>query len=179
MAEPKKITAGNSYAWSRSFALYPASGGWSLNYAITSANGHYVAAAVPNGDAFDVTIAPADSAKFEPGAYKLIGYVQKAASDRIVIYAHDLSVSPDFTKAGDFRSAAEKNLVAINAVIANAATKDQASVMVDGQTLTRRSYAELIVLRDLFEREVRREQRAADVASGIDVAPGRVQLRFP
>lgn len=177
MPEPKKITAGLTYKWTRTLSDYPASDNWALKYSIVNVGAQYDVAAVADGDAFDVTIAKAASAKYAAGAYKLIGYVDDG-TERHQIYCADLIVSPDFTAGvADLRSYAQKTLEAIEALLANAATKDQSSVMVDGQTLTRRTYAELLTLRDRFRREVASEERAAKAANGIG-RPGRVQLRF-
>jgi hypothetical protein len=176
MVEPKQITAGLSYAWTKSLPKYKASAGWTLAYSITSINAQYDVTVVANGDDFDASILKADSEKFEAGGYKLIGYVDDG-TDRFQVFCNDLTVFPDFTGAADLRSFAESTLEAIEAMIAGSAGKDQQSVTVDGQTLVRRTVADLIVLRDRFQREVRAEKRAADLASGIG-KPGRVQVRF-
>lgn len=176
MKEPKQITAGLSYSWTKKLPLYLASAGWTLGYSIVSQNAQYDVTVVANGDDFDVSILKADSAKFEAGMFKLIGYVDDG-TDRIQVFCNDLVIVPDFTKASDRRSYAAKTLEAIEAMLLKSASKDQQAVMVDGQSLTRRTVADLLTLRDRFQREVRAEKRAADIAAGIG-KPGRVQLRF-
>lgn len=176
MPEPTKITAGLSYSWTKSLSSYLASAGWSLAYSIVNGSSQYTVEATADGDDFAVEITRADSVKYAEGLYRLIGYVDDGTA-RHQVYCSDLVVNPDFTKVAELRSYAEKTLEAIEALLANAATKDQASVMVDGQTLARRSYADLIMLRDRLRREVAAERRAAKAASGIGHS-GRVRLRF-
>jgi hypothetical protein len=176
MIEPKQIIAGLSYSWTKKLPLYKASDGWTLAYTIVSQNAQYDLTVVASGDDFDVTILKADSAKFEAGSFKLIGYVDDG-TDRIQVFCNDLVIVPDFTKAGDFRSYAAQTLEAIEAMLLKSASKDQQSITVDGQSLARRTVADLLTLRDRFQREVRLEKKAADIAAGIG-KPGRVQLRF-
>ena len=175
MAEPRKITAGLSYSWDKSLTDYPATA-WTLAYSIVNNAEQYDVTASADGDGYDVAITKAATAVYEPGAYRLIGYVDDG-TDRKQVYIGDLIVEPDFTNVSDRRSYAEKTLEAIEALIANAASKDQESVTVDGQTLVRRKPVDLIMLRDRFKREVAAEKRAADMAAGIG-GTGRVQLRF-
>lgn len=176
MTEPKTIHAGSSYSWSKSLSDYPASDGWTLKYSIVNCDNQFDVTAVANGDDYDVTIATTDSAEYVEGAYKFVGYVEKAG-ERVQVYGADLVIRPDFTNAADMRSYAERVLEAVEAVIEGTASKDQQSVMIDGQTLVRRPVADLITLRDRFKREVESERRAQDAASGVG-GSGRVQLRF-
>lgn len=175
MPEPTVISAGLSYSWSKSLTDYPAST-WTLAYSLVNHQHQYDISAAANGDDYAVSITKTESAIFEPGRYHLIGFVDDG-TDRVQIYAGEVYVYPDYTEVADLRTWAEKTLDAVEAVIANTATKDQQSVMVDGQTLIRRSMADLIMLRDRMRREVAAEKRAADVAAGLGHS-GRVQLRF-
>lgn len=175
MPEPTTITAGLSYAWSKSFSDYPAGSGWTLAYSIVNNKDQFDVSSSANGDDFDVAIPTSESADYVPGLYRLIGYVDDG-TDRKQVYCGDLIIQPDFTEVADMRSYAERVLGAIESVIEGSATKDQQSVMVDGQTLIRRTPTDLIMLRDRFRREVESERRAANMANGETV--GRVQLRF-
>ena len=176
--EPKQIIAGMSYAWTKSFALYPASS-WSLTYSIVSQNAVYEIEAVANVDDFDIEILASDSIDYAAGGfYTLFGYVDDGSGTKIPVFKNALTIFPDPTKAADMRSYAVTTLEAIEAMIAKSAGKDQQSVMVDGQTLQRRTVADLLMLRDRFQREVASEKRAADIASGLTDGPGRLQLRF-
>ena len=173
--EPTTISAGLSYTWTKSLSDYPATA-WTLSYSIVNSVNQYDVTSAASSDDHVVSILKAASAVYDVGAYRLIGYVDDG-TDRVQVYAGDLVVQPDFTSVAEMRSYAEQTLAAIEALIAKAATKDQQSIMVDGQTLTRRSYAELLVLRDRFKREVKKERRAQQIADGLG-GNGRVQLRF-
>jgi hypothetical protein len=177
MIEPKQIIAGFPYSWTKKLPLYKASAGWTLAYSITSPNAQYDVTAVGNGDDFDVAILKTESEKFEAGLFTLIGFVDDGTDGPIRVFSNDLVIVPDPRKPGDFRSYAQKALEAIKATLLKSATKDQQSLTVDGQSLQRRTMAELLTLRDRWEREVRKEKRLADLAAGIG-KPGRVQTRF-
>ena len=176
MSEPKKITAGNSYDWVVDFGDYSPVDGWSLHYSIVNNANIFNVDATDDGTVYQVSIPTAESALYPEGEYKLIGYVS-SASERVTLYSDRLIVQPDFTKISDFRSYSEKVLDAINATIAKAATKDQQSVTVDGQTLARRTYADLLVLRDRFKTAVAAERRADKIKKSGKIA-GHVSVRF-
>ena len=71
----------------------------------------------------------------------------------------------------------ETTVLELRAMIGESASKDQQMLMVDGQSLQRRTVADLLVLLDRFESDVRREKRAADIAAGVG-RKNNVQLRF-
>lgn len=176
MREPTVINAGFSYTWTKSLSDYPASASWALSYSLVNSVNQYEIASTASGDDHVVSIIKTASAEYAVGSYRLVGYVDDG-TDRVQVYSGDVVVQPDLTKVADLRSYAESTLDSIEAMIAKSASRDQQSVMVDGQTLVRRTFTELIVMRDRFKREVAAERRAAEVAAGIG-GNGRVQLRF-
>lgn len=175
MSEIKKIHAGDSASWSKTLGEYTDADGWSARYSIVNQCGAHSVAGVADGDDFDFTVAANVSADWKPGEYRMIGYVTKG-TERIRFYNGYLTVLADFTEAADFRSYAEQVLEAVEAVIAKTASTTQQQVTVDGQTLIRRSTADLLVLRDRMKREVRSE-KAAEKAKRLGRFPGRVLVR--
>jgi len=176
MSEPKRITAGNSYSWEKSLADFPPADGWTLHYSLVNAVNKYQFDAADDGQTYSIAIGVDVSKDFVAGEYKLIGYVAKAG-ERKTVFSERLIVRPDFSDLADFRSYAEKVLEAINATIAKTATKDQQSITVDGQTLARRSIADLLLLKRHFAREVARERQAAKIKKAGGLA-GRVSTRL-
>lgn len=83
--EPLLFTAGTSWDWDRSFADFPASDGWELNYRFISreASDHDIALVfgtevTADGDGFQVRTPPAKTdtdAEVAPGTYELVGYI--------------------------------------------------------------------------------------------------------
>lgn len=173
--EPQSISVGFSYSWRRSLADYPAST-WTLKYSIVNASDRFEITATADGDDHVVAIAATASADYKAGQFKLVGYVEQG-SDKHIVYSADLEICPDPLKVSDQRTYAERVLEACELMIEGSASKDQQSLMVDGQTLVRRTVEDLIKLRDRFKREVAKERREAEVASGIR-RKSRVQVRL-
>ena len=69
---------------------------------------------------------------------------------------------------------ATRVLAAIEAVLERRATKDQESYTIDGRSLSRTPISELLLLRNLYRREVQLEAQAENVAAGK--ANGRMIL---
>ena len=180
MSEPTDvIIAGESYAWTRKFSLYPATA-WTLTYQLVGLGHNTEITSTPNGDSFDVVLTRTQTEALTAGkGYRLIGRVDNVVDpeQRKIVYSQTIEVAPDVTKVVDLRTYAQRTLAAIEAVIEKTASKDQQTITVDGQTLVRRSPDQLLKLRDRFQREVRDEERDEAIASG-KCEPGRVQMRF-
>lgn len=159
MKEPTRITAGNSYAWSKHLKYFQ-SDGWTVHFSITGINNQLTFdAQEESAGHWSVSISSSQTEVLSEGEYRLIGYAKNTSLDqRVTFYSNFLKVRPDFSQATDLRSYAEKTLEAIEAMILKSASKDQQSVTVDGQTLSRRSVPDLMLLRDRFKREVAREK---------------------
>ena len=95
-SEPTEHQAGNTLQFSRNFADYPASDGWSLSYVLrgnldlTQAN----FAAVANGKAFSIHLLPAITSDGTPGTYLLVGYIANG-TDRFEVYRGTFVVTRD------------------------------------------------------------------------------------
>jgi hypothetical protein len=176
--EPKKIVAGNSYKWTRSFTDYLPSAGWTVRYQLIGLGQNYTFDATVNGETFEVVVPASVTAEIAAGgSYRLVGLRIHAANDeRGTFYSFPTPVIADPAKIGDVRSYAERVLAAIEAMIEKSASKDQQAIIVDGQSLQRRTATDLLMLRDRFRREVQDERRKEELAAGIG-STGRVQLR--
>lgn len=178
MAEPKRITSGNSCEWDRSFSKYSVSDGWAISYSIVNNQNQFQVSTTESGGVFTAVITATFSKTIPEGRYRLIGYAVNSGEDkRETFYNEDLIVRPDFSQISDLRSNAEITLEAIEATIRKTATKDQQSITIDGETLARRSVEDLLKLLDRFKREVRLEKRARK-ARRLGKKSGRIGLRF-
>jgi len=178
--EPEAIVAGDTLAWSRSLADYPA-GTWTLTYRARLLGGtaEITIVAGASGTAHLVGVAAATSAGYTPGTYEWAAAVS-SGSER-----HEIGrglwvvkADPAALPAGfDGRSHARQVLEAIEAVIAGRATKDQAAYTINGRQLTRTPIPDLLLLRDRYKAEVAREEQADRLNRGL--APrNRLQVRF-
>lgn len=170
MTEPKKINAGDSASWEIDQGDYTAVDGWAVGYSVVNSAQQYTvdgAAVVESGSNYKVTIAAAVSAGWTVGDYRLIGYATKTG-ERVVFYDQAFRVDPDFTAAGDRRSKAQRMLDAVEAMIEGKANTDQQSMSINGRSLARYSWADLMPIRSQLKREVARESSKK----------GRVLTRF-
>ncbi len=176
MAEPRKITAGNSYSWTVSSSDYPASDGWVVSYSLSNTNEQFDITSVANGDDHDATILSASSQKYVAGVYDLVGFAV-LSGERKIFYSQPCEIKPDPASMNDHRSYAKRIVDAIEATIEGKASADAQSLAINGKTLTRYPIADLLVFRDRFKREVATEDAARKLA-GSNNSGGIVRVRF-
>lgn len=176
--EPTAITAGDTIAWTRSLADYPASSGWTLSYALRSATGMIDITASASGADHAVSVAASVSKTWTPGTYAWAAFVTKAA-ERYEVARGEILVRPNLAQAAplDDRTHARKVLDAIEAVIEGRASKDQEEYTIGDRSLKRTPIVELIRLRGVYRGEVRREQQAQAIAKGLS-SGANIFVRF-
>lgn len=170
MAEPLKLTMGDTWAWTRSGGAYPASDGWALSYFFSSpgASVKQVDAVADGGDfAVSVTAADtADASKWAAGLYKWVARVTKGA-ESYTVGNGQLRVAADPSVVGVAYTHAEKCLAIIEAALERClGSGDVVEYEVDGAKF-KKNKTELLSLRDYYRNEVRRERGQ----SGIRVFP--------
>jgi len=126
-----------------------------------------------DGDDFIFTLSATDTATLTAGAYKYAEILTKAG-EQYEGARGELEILPDLATqaAGDVRSHARTVLEAIEAVIEGRATKDQMSYQIAGRSLALTPIADLLLLHDRYDSEVRAEQTAAQLGDR------RIRLRF-
>lgn len=72
---------------------------------------------------------------------------------------------------------AEQMVTKIETILLGKADHDVLSYQIDGRSLSKYSFEELVVLRDRFKAEVAREQAAAQIAAG-NGNPNKIKVRF-
>jgi len=175
--EPGTLTAGDRWRWKRQLSDYPA-GTWTLKYALRNAGSRIDLTATADGTDHLIDVSAATTATYDPGDYDWIAYVSDGTS-RYTVARGRLTVKPDLAAADlyDSRSHARKVLEAVEAVLEKRATKDQASYSINGRSLARTPIADLLVLRDRYRAEVRREEAAERIAKGLSSGT-KVLVRF-
>jgi len=176
--EPTAHRAGDTLAWRRTVADYPATDGWALAYTLVSiAAVKITIAATASGADYLVSVPAATTSAWPAGPRTWVARVTKGA-DVHTVGTGTLNVLPDLTAATtyDGRSHARKMLDAIDAALINAATAGQLDVLEADFNTRRIKYdrAGLIKMRNLYTIEVAREETAA----GQGVGRGRVMLRM-
>jgi hypothetical protein len=171
--EPTRIVAGDTVKWTKSLGDFPPSEGWTLKYSFRGQSSHDVTASVV-GSEYQVAITPAQSVTLEPGKYTLAGYVEGSGSfagEQHEVYRDVLVVEPSVEDAMpvELQTQAEKNLAAIEAVIAGRVTHDIESYAIAGRQVTKIPIGELLKLRNHFAAQVRRERNPGRFGRNVGV----------
>lgn len=175
--EPLQITAGDSVSWERSIDGYPASDGWAAHYYLTNESNSYEITSSPSGDAHKVNADAVTTAAFVAGRYRYQLKVKKGADVVTIESGKTIDILPDFSSGPlDGRTQAEVALEAVRATIAKKATKDQLSITVEGRTIQRMSFEDLIKAEKHLSAQVAREARAARGQSAGGIR--KIRTRF-
>lgn len=177
--EPSEFRAGDTVKWQRTLSDYPASAGWSLSYRLINAAGKIDIDASASVDDHLVSVASTASAAYAVGAYDWVAYVEKAG-ERYTVGSGRITIRPDLAaqSAGyDARSTARKLLDAVEAVLANRATRADLEYEIAGRRMKSMSHADLLAARDKLKREVAAEEAASRIAAGMG-SGRRVFVRF-
>jgi hypothetical protein len=151
-------------------ADYPASDGWSLSYILVSPAAQIVIAAAADGSGHLVSVAPATTAAWAAGIYTW----QERASKAGAIHTSDsgsIEILPNFSAAAgglDARTHAQKTLAAIESWL-ETGDITVADYTIGDRQLKRIPIRELLLLRDTYRRDVRRQTPRQS---------GRVYVRF-
>lgn len=116
------------------------------------------------------------SSSWAPGSY-FWHELSELAGDRRTLDSGQTQVLPDITAVAapfDARTYSRRMVDAIEATLEGRVTKDVESYQIRGRSLTKIPVAELIVLRDKFKLEARRE----DIAAGLIPARRLIKTVF-
>lgn len=156
-AIPKRAIRGTTVACRLSCGLSPEEG-WALALTLRGP-GTADIDATADGDAFLVEL---PTTEMDPGLWFWQATATNETTGAVQVpLSGEITIEPSLTdqEAGyDGRTEARKALDAINAVLADKATKDQASYTIKGRALTRYPVADLLKLRAFFVAKVRREE---------------------
>ncbi len=173
------MVAGDTVTWSKSLADYSAADGWVLKYRLINAAGKIdITAGASEADHL-VSVAASVSELWTPGTYAWQAYVEKAA-ERFTVGSGSIEIKPDLAAqaAGyDTRTTAKRLLEAVEAVLANRATRADLEYEVAGRRMKSMSHADLLAARDKLKAEVVREDAAARIAQGLS-PKNKLYVRF-
>lgn len=175
---PSTITAGDTARWQRNAPDYPASAGWAITYWLVSPTLQLTFTSTADGDDHLIVVPAATTDDWVAGWYDFQEVVSKDG-ERFTLATGRIRVLPNFaaaTSGRDARSHARKVLDALEAWLENRANW-AAEFTVDGRDIRHIPVTELLVLRDRYRADVRREEMAANVAQGRP-AGNRILVRF-
>lgn len=166
--EPDRLTAGDTWTWSRAFPDYPATD-FTLSYAIRGVSRLDWDASwvVESGNGYVVTIPAASTADLEAGTYRWAAYVTDGSSNRYTAGQGVFTVDPDLSEfaAGDAQTHNEKMLALVEAALEERLTGVAAggrgsveSYAVEGRQVSLIPTEQLTVLLNKYRRAVARER---------------------
>lgn len=154
---PDELVAGDTWAWTRELSDYQAPT-WSLTYYFVNTGHRFEASSTDDGTAHAISIAAATTAGYTAGRYR---WTVRATDGSSFVTVEDgwVNVRPDPSKGtADPRSWAARTLAAIEAFLEGNATTAQASMSINGRSLSRWSLAELREFRNELRQQVRTEE---------------------
>ena len=178
--EPTQLRAGDSVAWTRTVDGCPASAGWVVAYRLVPRAGGTAIdiASTASGDDHAVSIPRTTTSAWAAGDYTLVAVATKG-TDRVTHYGAPCTVLPDLMSAAAFdaRSTARQVVDAIDSYFR---TRDRAVVekALGDRSIKFQTDAALIRTRNYYAAQLVAEDAAANIAAGLGVSPGRVQVRM-
>lgn len=178
---PEKIVSGDSIDWLETETDYPATD-YRIDYVFVAAGQRIELTGSAEGTDHLIEVDGAASAEYLPGTYRYQRYlIEIATDDRITLESGSVTIEPNFDEYAsgyDGRTWAERTLEAVEALLADKATKDQASYSIAGRSLSRYSIAELQDLRNYCLRQIKRDRQKERVKAGKP-SGNRILMRFP
>jgi hypothetical protein len=161
-ASPTKITAGNSVSWLLSLPDYPASAGWTVTYYLLNAAGAIDFSSAAESDSHLFAIAASTTAEWTAGKYKYTTLVSDG-TDRYTVETGNIEILPDPSEltTHDGRTHAEIVLENIESVLEGKATADNLKYEINGRSLEKYPWGDLIKMRSHYRAEVATEKTAA------------------
>jgi hypothetical protein len=179
--EPTSFTAGDTLAWIRSLADYPASDGWELAYRFINAAAKFDITAAADGDDHVILEAAADTAGYTAGTYAWQAFVTKA-TERYTVGTGFCEVKPNLAAVSDTgyddRTPARKALDALNSGLEQFGSNAHVQgYSIEGREMRYRNFAEFMAARDRLVQEVAREDARQRAAAGL-ASKNRLRVQF-
>lgn len=169
-ALPESFPAGTTVKYTRTVPEYPASSGWQLRL-ILAAEATLTVIATASGGDYAVTITAAQTAALPAGVYKWAEEVNKSG-EVYPVARGTVTIEPNMSTAapGDLQSEDEKQLVLVNARIAEYHAKPIEAYSVDGVTVTKGPIRELYVERARLKLAIARAKGGGGIGRQFRVA---------
>ena len=167
--EPTQITQGDTIEFTRCLPNQPATGGWSLLYALRG-NGQAIEFTSTASGSDHAVLVPATTTElWLPADYQLEGWAVNTDGTRKQIYLAGLLITPDLATASpdvDVTTHAQRMLVLVEEQLEACAKNILLQTTVEGTTILRERRTELLMLRNRYIQERRGEIAAEKAKSG-------------
>jgi hypothetical protein len=165
-SEPDSVTAGETIAWIKALADYPASS-FTLKYALQRAGADLISiTSTASGAAHAVLVAATASLLWTPGPYVWTSFTEGAGSTRYTVERGIISVlASPLAALGSTH--ATRTLALIEAALEGRIPRGLESTNIDGQQLDRMPIADLEKLQVRYKFKVQGEETNARIAAGL------------
>lgn len=166
------FTAGDTFELTTPLAAYPATAGWVLKFRLLprdSAGAPIAITCTASGADHLASVAATATAAWVPGAYTWSSWVELGAASHSIEQGQ-ITLRPDprtYSGALDGRSEAEIGLANVQAMLRGKASTGVQAYTINGRELRRYSVDDLLKLEAKLSADVKREQAAAAMASGL------------
>lgn len=178
--EPATVVAGDTVAWRKTLADFPASEGWVLKYRLINSAGKIDITASADGADHAISVPAATTATWSPGTYTWQSRVEKGV-ERYSVEQGSITIGADLAAqaAGyDTRSTAKKTLDLIDAaLIAHGSTAWTQEYEIAGRKMKFKNVSDFLALRDRLRAEVARETATERMRSGLG-SKTKILVRF-
>lgn len=181
MSTPDLITSGDTLDFTTVSADFPASDGWVLTYKLiprTAGPAVITLTATASGDDHRVQATAATTAAWTAGTYSWTAYAT-LGTERYTLQSGvtQILANPGVVTTLDSRSAARTALDNIDAALQGRASSSIMEYEIAGRRLKNYPPAELIKLRQFYERQVQSEENATRMALGVQ-GGRKIQFRI-
>lgn len=171
-ALPELFPAGTTVRYRKSLSDYPASAGWTLKLYLAGAS-TLAKTAVPDGDAFVVTIEATDTdGEITPGFYKWVERVSNAAGEVYEVASGTVTILPNLAAAtdGSEQEWLERAVAALKAQIEGRLPAAMESYQIAGRAVSKMPLKEAVALLATFESRLARLKNPNAVTRSVLVS---------
>lgn len=172
---PKRHRAGDTFKWAVLVDDYPATA-WTMTLTIVNPRQKYTITGTASGDIHQLDATTAQTALWLSGRYRVVAQVSNG-TEQYSLEAGDFEILPDLINETDTRHHVEKVLEALEAMLENKATSDQAELSFNGRTLKHMDPGDILTWRDKYKKELKRIKQQEAIAKGESQA-GLHKVRF-
>jgi hypothetical protein len=177
--EPTRITAGDTLAWRKSLADYPATV-WTLKYRLINAAGKVDITATADGTDHLVGVSATTSAAYAAGSYAWTAWVEKAG-ERVTVGGGTMVIAPNLAVQNSFDARSDAAIIVDQLMAAyktfTATQGHVAEYEIAGRRMKYRSSAEILEQLNHWQAILATEKRAERMAAGLG-AGNKLLVRF-
>jgi hypothetical protein len=180
--EPTHFNVGDSVTWEISNTDYPASGGWTLKYALVSSVGKIAITTTASGEDHLVSLSAATTAAYQVGEYSWQSYVENVgATERYAIATGKIDIRANYstqTYGLDARSWTKVTLDAVRARLRGDASTVQLSRRVGDLAVSEIPLLDLLKIETELANRYAQEVNDEQLDRGVRSTANKIKTRF-